>query len=188
MISLLITSLHANLALAGWSNSSSPGNYNQRFGDFPPLDIDQQLQDNLETMEANEKSEGNQSLDNSESNTYGANQTETSPVQNNAEKNYQEPGYGNYNRSRSSRPRSNNRRSGFSSPWNNNRSGFGMPWNNSSGFSGPWDNNGSSFSAPWNNRGSGFSMPWSNNGSGFSGPWDNNNRSNSKKKRSGWSW
>ena len=168
IVCLLASSLYANLVFAGWSDDQSQGYSNQRFGNFPPLDIDQQLQDNLRTQErlsTDKLSKESQSQDISASDSYKSDLPDSSYKQNS-----QMPTYGDNNRDRKvnsygskSRNKSRNkRRSGLSAPWGNNGSGFSAPWNN----------RGSSFSAPWDNNGSSFSFPWGNNGSGFS-PWDN---------------
>jgi len=204
-VSLLITSLSATPALATWYVNQSEGYYkpqefhNERFGDFPPADIDQKLFGHLNTE--NKAEESNSQTDNASISSNinqpvsTSNQQVLNPAQNYSEQNTRQPAYGNYNRDRKFtspglerhlRNRDahlSNRNARLSSPRNNRGSSFSGPWNNrGSSFSGPWDNNGSSFSMPWgsnrgNNNGSSFGDPWNNRGSGFSGPWDNNGSS-----------
>ena len=213
-VCLLVTSLSATPALAAWyvNQSQSEGYYkpqeyhNERFGDFPPADIDQKLFGHLNTENKTEESKSptdstsfsstiNQPLPTS-------NQQVLNPAQNYnySEQNAQQPAYSGYNRGRNytspgmerhirnreahlNRSR-NNRGSSFSGPWNNSKSGFSGPWDNSgSNFSMPWGNNsgnndGSNFSGPWNNSRSGFSGPWDNNGSNFGMPWGNSKGNN----------
>jgi hypothetical protein len=169
---MLATGLCASTVFADWSLDQSRGYKNKRFGDFPPADIDQQLQHNLI---ADNPVEESKSQDNSDSDTSSSYLSDTYPVQSYSEQNSQQLNYGSYDQDRNIRPRGsrhqNNRGTSFSGPWNNNGSSFSAPWGNrGSGFSTPWDNNSTSFSGPWNNKGSGFSAPWGNNGSSFS-PW-----------------
>ena len=160
-VCLLATGLCANMVFASWYGNQSQGYSNQQYGNFPPLDIDQQIQDSLSNSNQIEES---QSQDISDSDSDSSYQPVSYPAQNNSEQSSQKPNYGSYNRDKTVRSRGGKSRkksgSDFSGPWSNN----------GSGFSAPWSNNGSDFNAPWNNRGSGFSMPWNNNGSGFS-PW-----------------
>ena len=208
-ICLLVTSLSAATpALATWYMNDSEGYYkpqeyhNERFGDFPPADIDQKIFGHLNTENKEEESKSvtdNTSLSTTTSNQpeSSSNQQDSNPVQNYSELNPQLPAaYGSNDRRRNftspglerhirkrneylSRQPRNNRGSSFSEPWNNRGSSFSGPWNNrGSSFSGPWNNRGSSFSGPWNNNGSSFSGPWDNNGSSFSAPWGNNRGNN----------
>ena len=179
-ICMLTFSLPANTVLADWSGKTTQNRYNSQFGDFPPEDIDQHIQNSLKKHESPTEPAPAQST-----NLAKPNQSVSTPPQN-----YQQPygkykqqgNYnpqpGNYGNSRNA-PRGNN--TSFSGPWNNNGSNFNMPWgdNNGPNQSMPWGNsNGSNFSMPWgNSNGSNQSMPWgSNNGSNFSMPWGNNNR------------
>ena len=224
-ICLLVTSLSAAPpALATWyMNNQSEGYYkpqeyhNERFGDFPPADIDQKLFEHLNTENNVEESKSvtdNTSLSTTTSNqpVSSSNQQLSNPAQNYSEQNYQQPAaYGSNDRGRSFtspglerhiRKRNeylsglrNNRGSSFNAPRNNRGSSFSGPWNNrGSSFSGPWNNRGSSFSSPWNNRGSSFSGPWNNNGSSFSAPWGNNRGNNNGSNFNpmgnggGWGW
>ncbi len=182
---LLATSLYANLVLADWYSEPSQNYYNQKFGSFPPLDIDQQLD---ESMKTDNQSEQRQSWNISDTNSDSSNQPDSHPKQEYSAQKPQQTNYLNNDQGRSVSSRSDSdcpqkkrrsstkkkRRSGFSAPWDNSGSSFSGPWNNKgSGFSAPWDDNGSSFSFPWNNKGSGFSTPWDSNGSGFNAPWNN---------------
>ena len=199
--SILTTALTAANAGAGWNNAEAYRGYNQKFGDFPPLDIDQQL--------SNTTAEIDQSIQLSTQKTQPQAQQQLQPAPqaapqsiNNATVNtqqlpvqapggyVQQPAYGGYYQG--SQPpgmQRYNRGYGFNGPWNNNRSNFSGPWNNrGSGFNGPWSNRGSSFNGPWNNRGSSFSGPWNNNGSSFSMPWGNNNGSGFRPWGNGGSW
>jgi hypothetical protein len=220
-ICLLVTSLSAATpALATWYMNDSEGYYkpqeyhNERFGDFPPADIDQKLFGHLNDEKKAEESKS--VTDNTSPYTTTTNQPVSSsnqqvsnPAQNYPEQNFQQPAaYGSNDPGRNYmspglerhiRTRNahlnelrNKRGSGFSAPWDNSRSSFSGPWNNrGSSFSAPWDNSRSSFSGPWNNRGSSFSGPWDNNGSNFSMPWGNNNSGSNFSpfgKGSGWSW
>lgn len=216
IVCFLAAGLCTGQVIADWSGDKLYGGYNQRYGNFPPTDIDQQLSGNTD----NEAEESMSQIDNaplsSSSNqpVSTSNQQVLYPAQNYAEQNFRQPAFDSYNRdrkftspglerhirnrnehlrNRNARLNSpwNNRGSNFSAPWNNRGSGFSAPWNNSgSNFSGPWDNNRSSFGGPLNNRGSSFSGPWDNNGSNFSMPWGNNNDSNFSPfgKGSDWSW
>ena len=215
IVCFLATGLCTGQVIADWSGDKLYGGYNQRYGNFPPMDIDKQLSDNSVTD--NEPEESLSQTDNAPVSSSSnqpfptSNQQALNPAQNYSEQNFQQPAYGSYNRGRKStspgRERYNRRSgsgSGFGMPWDNNRSGFSGPWDNrGSGFSAPWDNSRSSFGGPRDNRGSGFSGPWDNNrssfggpwdnrGSGFSGPWDNNNSSFSmpwgNNNGSGWGW
>jgi len=207
---LLVTSLSAAPAFAAWYINQDEGYYkpqeyhNERFGDFPPADIDQKLFAHLNAENKTEEIKpqtNNASLSSTSAQPVpGGNQQVLSPAQNYSEQHSQQPAFGSYNRGRNptspgmerhiknrdahlNRVR-NNRSSSFSGPWNNSRSGFSGPWdNNGSNFSMPWgnnsgnnrgNNNGTNFSGPWNNSRSGFSGPWDNNGSNFSMPWGNN--------------
>ena len=212
-ICLLVTSLSAAPpALATWYMNDSEGYYkpqeyhNERFGDFPPADIDQRLFSHLNTENEVEESKSltdNASLStNSDQAVSTSNQQISNPAQNYSELNSQLPApYGSYNRGRNytspGLERHIRKRNEFLSrqPWNNRGSSFSGPWNSrESSFSGPWNNRGSSFSGPWNNRGSSFSGPWNNNGSSFSAPWSNNRGNNNGSNFNpmgnggGWSW
>ena len=194
-VALLATTLSATTAFANWYMNQSEGYYkpqeyhNDKYGNFPPADIDEKLFGHLNTDAQTEESKP---LAADIPATSYSNQTAPPPanqqVQNPAA-NYQRPAYGNYNQNRNYAPRGNQRYSrstNFNGPWDNNQSSFSGPWNdNGSSFSGPWNNNGSSFGGPWNNNGSNFSGPWNNNGSrnnngsSFSMPWGSNNGSRS---------
>ena len=209
-ICLLVSSLSAAPpALATWYiNDQSEGYYkpqeyhNERFGDFPPADIDQKLFGHLNTENEVEESKSvndNTSLSTTTSNqpVSSSNQQLSNPAQNYSEQNYQQPAaYGSNDRGRNyispGLERHIRKRNEHLSETRNNRgSSFSGPWNNrGSSFSGPWNNRGSSFSGPWNNRGSSFSGPWDNNGSNFSAPWGNNSGSNFNPmgRGGGWSW
>ena len=208
-VCLLVTSLSATPVLATWYVNQDEGYYkpqeyhNERFGDFPPADIDQKLFGHLNTENKAEESNSqtnNASLSSTSNQSVPtSNQQVLNPAQNYSEQNTRQTAYDNYNRDRKftspglERHLRNrdahlgNRNARLSSPGNNRSSSFSGPWDNSgSSFSGPWDNNGSSFSMPWgnnrgnnrgNNNGSNFGGPWNNRGSGFSGPWDNNGSS-----------
>ena len=207
---LLVTSLSAAPVLAAWYVNQSEGYYkpqeyhNERFGDFPPADIDQKLFAHLNAE--NKTEEIKPQTDNASLSSTSAqavptgNQQVLNPAQNYSEQNSQRPAFDNYNRGRNYtspgmerhiRNRDahlnrvkNNRSSSFSAPWDNSRSSFSGPWdNNGSNFSMPWgnskgnnrgNNNASSFGGPWNNSSSGFSGPWDNSGSSFGMPWGNN--------------
>jgi len=186
VVCLFVTGLHTNLASAKWYINQSEGYYkpqefyNDKFGDFPPKDIDSQIMSNTVEVKPlpEEKAPAPQGKDSS---TYTP-ESYTTP--NNSDQNYQQPPYDNYgqqnyyNRGTNYPPgNAYNQGSNVNGPWNNNGFNFSNPMNNNgSGFSGPWNNNGSNFSGPWNNNGSNFSNPMNNNGSGFSMPWGNNRR------------
>lgn len=191
VVCLLATGLHTNLANAKWYvNQSEEGYYkpqefyNNKFGDFPPKDIDSQIMSNVvETKPLKEeKSPAKQTEDNNTS-TY---KPEAITTPNTSNQNYQQPYYDNYGQQNYNQryynggsiyPPGNNQGSNFNGPWNNNRSGYTGPWNNNrSNYSAPWSNNRSGFSGPWNNNGSNFSNPMNNNGSSFSMPWGNRGR------------
>ncbi|PCJ85629.1 MAG: hypothetical protein COA54_10535 [Thiotrichaceae bacterium] len=159
LITCIATSvLSTSSAIADWSGKIPQNKYNNQFGDFPPEDIDQYIQNSLKKYDSHEEPSPVQST-----NQVSPNQSIHTPPQN-----YQ-PSARNYNQQGNYNPRPGNYR-------NNNR-----PGSNYSGFSGPWENNGSSFSMPWGgNNGSGSNMPWGNgNGSNFSMPWGNNSGNNS---------
>ena len=158
IVCLLANGLCADLVFAGWNES-------QGYGGFPPEDIDQQIQNEMDNSRLPKE---NLPQNNSVSGGYNSaplssNQAQNYPGQSYSVQNYPAPGYGNVGRTRNTSSRS-------SSPWGNNGSGFSGPWNNrGSSFSGPWSGNGSNFTFPWaNNKGS-------NNASGFS-PWGNSGR------------
>lgn len=153
IVCLLANGLCADLVLAGWNESHG-------YGGFPPEDIDQQIQDE---MDNNSLRKENIPQNNSVSDSYNgghlnSDQSQSYPGQSYSVQSYPAPGYGNYGRTRKVSPRSSSPRG-----------------SNNSSFSGPWNNRGSSFSGPWSGNGSNFSFPWSNNGSGFS-PWGNSDR------------
>lgn len=188
VVCLFATGLYTNLAAAKWYINQSEGYYkpqefyNDKFGDFPPNDIDSKLMSNADETKPlqEEKAPTEQGADSSTS-TY---KPKSDTIPNSSDQNYQQPSYDNYSQQNYNQryynrgtnyPPGNNQGSNFSNPMNNNGPGFSGPWNNNgSRFSGPWNNDGSNFSNPMNNNGSGFSMPWGNNRSGFS-PWGNNN-------------
>ena len=129
---LLATGLGVNQAL------QAQPQYGQRYGDFPPSSIDQQLQGNPNA--------GVQPVERQPRNYRDSNPWSTSapyPAQNYPPQRYPPQRY----------PAPNN---------------GGSPYGGGPSYSGPWNNRGSGFSGPWNNRGSGFSGPWNNRGSGFS--------------------
>jgi len=191
IVCVLAASLSANLVFADWSMPQQQGNKRQGYGDFPPKDIEQLIQqenlksDNIQTAgqlkEDQSKDSSTAGSQPSASNTadpynYQQGATQNLPGQTLPAQNNQVPNYGNYQM-----PNYGNYQMPYYGSYGDGRNlgprGSG-PWNNrGSGFSAPWGNNGSSFSGPWNNRGSSFSGPWNNNGSSFSGPWDNNNGS-----------
>ena len=184
---LLATGLSATQASANWYMDQSKDYYktpqyqDNKYGNFPPLDIEEKLFRHLNTDA--EAEESKTPTANAPATTYN-NQPATTdiPQTSNPAQNYQQPAYGNYYQGRNYAPGSQrryNRNTNFSGPWNNNGSSSSMPWGNNnrsgSGFNpmgnaGPWNNNNSNFSGPWDNNGSSFSMPWGNNnrsGSGF---------------------
>lgn len=206
IVCLLASSLYANQVLAGWSDGSQ-GSYNKRFGDFPPLDIDDQLQ---QSMAQDIRSEDNQSRSRSPSPSKSLSHSPVQSkaqskvesrdrVQNNAGKvpanSYQKELYPEQEKTTQQYKQANDSNIGLNSGLKNGlNNGLGanvipgttrLPKKRTgkpkkkhkSGFSMPWSNKGSGFSAPWNNRRSSFSAPWNNNGSGFSAPWDNNDSS-----------
>lgn len=203
--SLLIGSLAATPALASWYINQSEGYYkpqeyhNEKYGNFPPADIDQKLFSHLNSDDVTEESKPPADNPHVSSNNQAvppANPQVSNPAPNYPAQDFQRPAYGNYSQNRNYAPygnQRNNRSTNFNGPRNNNRSSFSGPWNNNgSSFSGPWNNNGSSFGGPWNNNGSSFGGPWNNNGSSFSMPWGNNNRSgsgfNPMGNGGGWGW
>ena len=189
---LLVVSLSTAPVLAGWYSNQSEIYYkpqefhNDRFGDFPPADIEQKIFSHVVPDDKPVEKETSNEAPSvpATSNQQVLEQPQISSQQNYSQQYNQQPAYTNYNRSRNITSPANqryNRNTNLRGPRNNNRTSFSGPWNNSgSGFSGPWDNSGSGFSGPWNNSGSGFSGPWNNNnnGSNFSMPWGNNNGSN----------
>ena len=184
LVYLLAAGLSASHAVhADWSGDKLYKGYNQRYGDFPPTDIDAQLSDatkerNLEASKTDKAAKADAAPANpatATANSMPATTTRKPAVtpssQVTATQPLQQPAYGNYYQYGYYPPpvmRGYDRRSTFANPWNNNRSSF----------SGPWNNRGSNFGTPWNNRGSGFRGPWNNNRSGFR-PWGNGG---------GWSW
>jgi hypothetical protein len=218
-VCLPVASLSTAPAFATWYMSETDGYYkpqeyhNEKFGDFPPADIDQKLFGHLTTEKEESIPKTDSTSLSSSSNQLVSppgNPQVLNPAQNYTQPYTQQPAYGSYNRGRNftspgmerhirnrnahiSNSPWNNRSSSFSGPWNSRGSSFSGPWNNNgSSFSGPWNNRGSGFSGPWNNnsRGTNFSGPWNNNGSSFSMPWGNNNGSSFSPfgKDSGWSW
>ena len=176
LICLLSLGMATGSALADWSDNTSQTYSNKSFGDYPPANIDQQIQKQMDDIKTRKKKEA--ALNNNTSTTENTSNTYSTPAY--PAQGYQQQTYGAYAPAPAYQPRSTNpwNTSGatFNGPWNNRGSSFSMPWgNNNSGFSGPWNNNGSSFSMPWSNNNSGFSGPWNNNGSSFSMPWGNNN-------------
>jgi len=180
LITCIATSfLSAPAALADWSGKPKQQRYNNQFGDFPPDDIDQHIQNSLDKY-----SEPTEPAPAENTNQASPNQAVQTPPQSYRQSNN---GWQNQNNYRNNYNRSRGNNAGFNGPWNNNRSNFSMPWgnNNGSGMNMPWgNNNGSNFSMPWgnnnsgNNNGSSFSMPWGNNDSGNYN-WGNNNYRNS---------
>ncbi|MCK4675912.1 MAG: hypothetical protein KAT61_08330 [Gammaproteobacteria bacterium] len=179
VVCLLTGSLYVNVVFADWYGEQSQQYYSKKFGNFPPLDIDQQLE---ESMKADNQSEQSPSQNSSDADSGNSYQAYSYP-----EQKTQQPSNLSYDRDRNVSPGSVNpqkkrrssskkkRGSGFGEPWNTRGSGFSTPWDNSgSSFSGPWNNKGSGVTAPWDDSGSGFSFPWNNKGSGFSTPWDSN--------------
>ena len=220
-VCLPVASLSTAPAFATWYVNETDGYYkpqeyhNERFGDFPPADIDQKLFSHLNTENEEEtipKSDDASLSSGSNQSVPGSNQQVLNPAQNYTQQYSQQPAYDSYNRGRNFtspglerhiqnrnaflNSQRNNRGSSFSGPWNSRGSSFSGPWdNNGSSFSGPWNNQGSGFSGPWNNsRGSNFGGPRDNNGSNFSMPWGNNRGNNNGSnfspfgKGSGWSW
>ena len=168
VISLLVTCLYSHLATATWYVNQSEG-YNNRFGDFPPTDIDQTLMRDAGKTPPVQTTKPPATSNNIES----ASATQPQPrMEPNVRQAYQQPNYNarGYNNG-SNYP-------GGNMPMDNQGFNFNSPWNNQgnnrgNNFNGPW-NSGNSFSNPMNNNGSSFSFPWGNsNGSGFS-PWGNN--------------
>ena len=49
IVCLLASSLYTGLVLADWYGEASQQYYNQKFGSFPPLDIDKQLDEGMKT-------------------------------------------------------------------------------------------------------------------------------------------
>ncbi|MBT8119934.1 MAG: hypothetical protein KJN89_09485 [Gammaproteobacteria bacterium] len=184
----LTTALYTTSSYADWSQKQPYGGYNKGYGDFPPLDIDQQLS-GLGDERSTEQNQ-TQPAQNTEAKvnqqtaiSNAAQNTAIQPAQPAAQPALQQPAYGGYYQNQmpnayGTRPYY---RGSSYGPWNNRRTGFYGPWNNrGSGFSGPWGgrNGGPSFTGPWNNNASSFSVPWNNNRSGLS-PWGNGG---------GWSW
>lgn len=179
LVCLLAAGLYASQAVhADWSGDKLYKGYNQRYGDFPPTDIDAQLSEatkerNLEASKTDKSAETNATPADTAAATANSMPAITPPAQATATTQplQQQPAYGNYYQYGYYPPpvmRGYDRRSTYANPWNNGRSNF----------SGPWNNRGSNFGTPWNSRGSGFRGPWNNNRSGFR-PWSNGG---------GWSW
>jgi len=204
LVYILVNGLWSSGALADW-------NTRHGYGGFPPVDIEQKIQD-----EMNRSRLPDPPVPESQNNSV-SNKPENQPLNPRSALNYSGQHYppsassansgfqrapargsqppGNQfsgNQFRGNQPRGNpswgNRGSGFTAPWDNNASSFSGPWNNrGSGFSAPWGGNGSNFNMPFGNNGSGFSSPWNNNGSGFSMPWGNNGwGNNNRSNRGGW--
>lgn len=195
IVCLLASSFYTGLVLADWYGEESQQYYSQKFGSFPPLDIDKQLDEGMKTDNQLEQGqlEQDQSQNISQPQNIGAINPDKSlqqssyptqeyAVQKPPQTNYPGTNYpntsnlNNYEQesavsSRSVKPQNKRHRK----PKKKRESGFSDPWSSrGSGFSAPWDNSSSSFSGPWNNRGSGFSGPWDNSDSGFSFPWGDN--------------
>ena len=172
----LISALYTCTSSADWSQKHPYGGYNKGYGDFPPIDIDQQLSGAIDKKDA--AKEQPQAVEKTETKvvqqpatvtTNTQNTTAQAPQQAVQQQAVQQPVYGGYYQYNQpyayygAQPYY-NRSTGYG-PWNNGRYGYGGPWNNRGyGFSGPWNNNGSSFSMPWGNNRSGFT-PWGNGGS-----------------------
>ncbi|MBE9560832.1 MAG: hypothetical protein IMF15_08580 [Proteobacteria bacterium] len=194
-VALLATGLSTTSAFANWYANQSENYYkpqeyhNEKYGNFPPADIDEKLFSHLNT--GDEVTASKPSAESAPAPAY----SKPPPVNqapNYATQNSRQQPYGNYNRGQNYAPatgqqqnqQQNQRYSRQNDYQNNRNTNFNGPWNNNqSSFSGPWDNNGSSFSMPFgnnNNRGnnrSGSGGPWNNNNTNFSGPWDNNGSS-----------
>lgn len=191
VISLLMTGLYSHLATATWYVNQSEGYYkpqeyyNDKFGDFPPANIDQTLMRDAGKTPPPQATKPPAPTNNIESAPVNQPPPRMAP---NARQAYQQPNYNNYNQQNNNQRNYNSRGYGSNYPGGNMPMGnqgfnFDGPWNNQgnnqgnnrgNNFNGPW-NSGNSFSNPMNNNGSSFSFPWGNNsGSGFS-PWGNNN-------------
>lgn len=190
---ILVSVISAGTAFAGWNSGDLNQGYNQRFGDFPPLDIDQKLnsstvedvqltQNNTQQAQVQSQAtfpnQANTQISNQPANTSAAstqryvNQTQAGvgqPSQQTSQQPASQPVYGN-------QANSNNYQSNYLQPGIRpnvqmyNRNPYRRPSFNQAGS--PW-NNRSGFTGPMNNRGFGFGGPWNNNRSGFSGPWNN---------------
>lgn len=163
IICLLSTSLAASQVYADWSSDEPFRGYNKGYGDFPPVDIDQQLSAEIEE---NTKLEDPIQQADPAAASPGSAQPAANQVQNYAGQKFtgqqfQQPAYGGYYQNRY-----------YAQPGIQRY------------------NRGSSISSPWNNRGSSFSMPWDNGRTSFSAPWNNNNRSGFRPwgNGGGWSW
>lgn len=191
-VCLLTGSLYSHLVLADW-------NRDQGFGDFPPDDIEQKIQaqmnyykqpkENAATSDSTSGSFDNKPLNSPrlDSRSVDNNWQGSSRAQNYSSQAQPIPSYGNDNRQNQNAPPrgssfTTGRGSSFNAPWDNKNSDFNSPWNNrGSSSTMPWVGNGANFSAPWGNRGgnrggnrdSSFSFPWGGNGSSFSDPWNN---------------
>ena len=148
IVCLLANGLCADMVLADWNES-------QGYGSFPPEDIDQQIQDDMDNNRLPKENlpQNNSVSGSNKGDQLNSNQAQNYPGQNYSVQSYPAPSYGNYGRPRNASQRDSSPRG-----------------NNGSSFSGPWNNRGSDFSAPWSGNGSKFTIPWSNNRSGFS-PW-----------------
>jgi hypothetical protein len=190
IVYLLAAGLSASpVVYADWSGDKLYKGYNQRYGDFPPTDIDEQLSDatketNLEASKTDKAVKEDTAPANPAAATANSKPAVAAPAQATGTQPLQQPAYGNYYQNGYYAPpgmpqgmRGYDRRSAFSNPWNSR----------GSRFTGPWNNRGSSFGTPWNSRGSGYRGPWNNNGSSFSAPW-NNNRSGFRPWGNGGSW
>lgn len=197
VVCVLVMGLLVEQVFAGWSDAGPQGYYKPRkYGDFPPLDIDEQLQQSMNYQEEliKQKYSGiSQPRDESAKPAGSIPQSKTAiPPQ--PLMPYQQPAAdisdagdaeeidadaaddddklandGTKKKKKKKKKKKNN--SGFGFPWGNNNSGFKFPWSNSgSGFPAPWNNRRSSYDRPWDNR-----NPWNNSRSGFNPPWDKDN-------------
>lgn len=164
---LLTTGMYSHQATAAWPASQSEAYYvpqlynNEKYGDFPPVDIDQTLMSNAAKTPAADAEQSPAAASNI---TPDTTQTQLYAAPNNPIQTYQPQNYGNYNQQNYNA----NRYGQNYRPGNMQRGNQGFNFNS------PWNNRGNSFSSPMNNNGSSFSFPWGNNGSGFS-PWGSNN-------------
>lgn len=70
IICLLAGSIYTGAVYAGWSYDPYQSSYNRRYGDFPPMDIDRQLQEDMTESETLE-TDASQKTDNAQSNNVG---------------------------------------------------------------------------------------------------------------------
>jgi len=189
LIFLLAFCFFPHLTLADWTGKPSQTRYNQQFGDFPPDDIDQLIQNSLNKQDDSAPLATTPSpTTNTAAPVYGnnSNNIKQPHAHQPTAQDYSTPNYNNHaqanqyrntppayhNANRTYPPRNNN--SGFNGPWNGNNSGFSMPWMNNND-----NNNGSGFSMPWgNSNGSNFSMPWGGNNTGGNNMGNNMNNYN----------